>query len=797
MGLRDKFKSFAPNIAGILLASTSLAACSGGGANPVQPSIPDIVAPPSLPDQPPEDGNPDDFKTDEYNTSWGLGAINAANAYALGYTGKDIIIGFVDYNFDFDSDELNFHPASRGVDPALQAIYEAQFGEPASDSPHGQAVAVTAAGVKNDEGIHGVAYDAQVLAVDFFSGVNSYQTTTNGILYTISNPYLYALENGARVINKSLGFDEDDIVSNLPDVDERYTLDYETIAVNAGALLVVSAGNNSDPEPSLSNLEALDRLFRSGTLENGPGAYIIAGAVDENLEIASFSDQAGDSYARNYYLVAPGVDIIAPWVTEADGPGLYYLNGTSFAAPYISGAAALILDRWPSLTAKEVAEILFETATDLGAPGTDSIYGRGLVNLDLALQPVGTSSLATPVGKAPIRGSALSLGPAFGDAASLKGSLSSVMLLDGYDRDFQIDASDLISHRGKSANLENRLNHRRAWTASNLSLAGQTLQYSLGLDDRATPAFALAGQAENDFTSEINATFEFTGTLGNTSWILGTGRNLTEALKRSPVDYRQAYTLSLTGANDNALPQTHSNYMAIARTLSDKSTLLFGAAVGETDGSANHPVAALQADRPTYSIAARLQQYHDRHDWSVELGILREEDAVLGSRSAGGLALTGGAQTAWLNLEADWYFSDLFSAHLAGTGTATLPDQGTGTLFDNVGTLWGSSFTAKLRGQSLLHVNDQLTLSLHQPLRIERAIAELALGQSLDSEGNVIFANEHISLTPSAREIAVELAYSLKVSNWFLEANAGHRMNANHTSGQQDTLMMIGLSRPF
>jgi len=780
--------------AGLLAISTTLAACGGSSSPRLVPVIPTVVTPP---EQPPLDGNPADFKTDEYNRNWGLEAINAASAYAKGYTGDGVIIGLVDFNFDFTSDELNFHSASRGANDDLRAIYEAQFDKPASTQPHGQAVAVVAAGVKNDTDTHGVAYDAEVIAVDFFSGVRRYQETSNGILYTISNPYLYAYENGARVINKSLGFDEDDVVSNLPDVSERYTLEYETTAIEAGALIVASAGNNHDPEPSLSNLEAIERLADRGILNKGPGALIIAGSVDENLEISDFSDRAGDGVARFHYLVAPGERVVVPWTTDADGPGLYYLSGTSFSAPHITGAAALILDRWPSLTAREVADILFETATDLGAAGVDNIYGHGLLNLDAALQPTGQAQLAIKGGAQPVSGAAILLGSAFGDAAGLNAGLSDIMILDSHGRDFQMDASGLVQPSTEKRLLEGALNLRRDQQASSLGLGGLALNYSLARERDYAPAFALTGQAEQSFDPIVDASFEFTGTLGNTTWAVGTGRNLTDALRRQPVDYRAGQTLSVTGANTSPLPGADASYMAVGQPVGGSSMIWLGLSLDQDSGTDRHPVKAFRKDSRTQSVGARFEHFTPNATWALEAGLSREDGSILGSRSAGGLSLAGGADTTWLGAGGIWFFSDHVSASMNGTMTMTHTSARTGSLFDDVGTILGTSFTARLTAVEIMTDADQLSLTLHQPLRVESASAQLTVGDTLDANGNVLYRQRHLSLAPSSRELALELAYRMQLSGWFLEANAGQRFNAGHVANRHDTLFLVGLSKTF
>ena len=66
------------------------------------------------------------------------------------------------------------------------------------------------------------------------------------------------------------------------------------------------------------------------------------------------------------------------------------LSGTSYAAPYVTGVAALIMDKWDNTDAAMTRDIIFNTADDLGAAGTDPIFGRGALNVGRALSPIGS-----------------------------------------------------------------------------------------------------------------------------------------------------------------------------------------------------------------------------------------------------------------------------------------------------------------------------------------------------------------------------------------------------------------------
>ena len=173
-------------------------------------------------------------------------------------------------------------------------------------------------------------------------------------------------------------------------------------------------------------------------------------AVDQNNRIADFSNGCGAS--KDWCIAAPGVEIIMP----NTGGGRQVEDGTSFAAPHVSGAAAVLKSAFPNLTAPQVVALLLTTARDLGAPGVDDVYGHGLVDLEKATRP---------------RPGAVGFRFAYSDSdadegyalddfafASLEDSriVSSPVLspkaqnvpvgfLDGFDRAYQTDLSRLVS----------------------------------------------------------------------------------------------------------------------------------------------------------------------------------------------------------------------------------------------------------------------------------------------------------------------------------------------------------------
>ncbi|MDD9841754.1 MAG: S8 family serine peptidase, partial [Alphaproteobacteria bacterium] len=105
---------------------------------------------------------------------------------------------------------------------------------------------------------------------------------------------------------------------------------------------------------------------------------IFVGALEHGTNnLASYSQKAGSSL-QNDYLVAHDRIFVA------DG-----IRGTSFAAPRVSGAAALIRHKFPNLDGPALKQVLLQTATDLGATGVDDVFGHGRLNIMNALSPVG------------------------------------------------------------------------------------------------------------------------------------------------------------------------------------------------------------------------------------------------------------------------------------------------------------------------------------------------------------------------------------------------------------------------
>ncbi len=166
---------------------------------------------------------------------------------------------------------------------------------------------------------------------------------------------LYAVERSASVINLSFGGP-----GSSPILEEAIT-----VASKKGVLVVAAAGNSS--------VDAAD--FAPANIPY----CITVSAINKQNTLAYFSN-----YGEVVDVSAPGQDIISsvPPFADTDGiaDGYIFFSGTSMAAPYVSGIAALLRANNPEMSSATVENVIYQNCDDAGAPGKDKYYGNGIIN---------------------------------------------------------------------------------------------------------------------------------------------------------------------------------------------------------------------------------------------------------------------------------------------------------------------------------------------------------------------------------------------------------------------------------
>ncbi len=274
---------------------------------------------------------------------WAFDAVDFESAWKLS-TGAGVTVAVVDTGVLGTHEDLA-GSVLPGLDLAADASTYDHAGTGEVDpAGHGTHVAgIIAAHANNGVGIAGAAPGVKILPVRVLdaSGSGSSSDVAEGIIW--------AADHGARVINLSLG--------GGPSPGMQIAIQY---ALSKQVVTFAAAGN----------------AYQDGNQPTYPAAYpeaVAVAAIDQSLNHASFSNTG--SYVD---VAAPG-DLI--WSTYGTGRSQYALmSGTSMATPYATATAALVLAESPNLSAAEVTSAVEGSATDLGAPGRDNVFGYGLIN---------------------------------------------------------------------------------------------------------------------------------------------------------------------------------------------------------------------------------------------------------------------------------------------------------------------------------------------------------------------------------------------------------------------------------
>jgi subtilisin family serine protease len=293
-----------------------------------------------------------------FTDQWGLTKIEAPRAWDLSHGNSSVLVAVVDSGIDWNHPDLAPNYVPLGYDWVYNDA------DPMDDNGHGTHVAgIIAAALNNELGVAGVA-QVSIMAE------KALDMKGEGYESDLASAINHAAEQGAEIISMSWGSYEDSWLIHRALID----------AYRAGVLLVAAAGNDATNE----------RMY--------PAAYdevIAVSATDQNDNPAWFSN-----YGDWVELSAPGVSILSTLWNDYYG----VKSGTSMAAPYVAGVAALVWGVYPEMTRDELRTWLRGHSDDLGEPGFDYVYGYGRINARKAVSipnvaVTGVSSGKTIVGQ--------------------------------------------------------------------------------------------------------------------------------------------------------------------------------------------------------------------------------------------------------------------------------------------------------------------------------------------------------------------------------------------------------------
>ncbi|MGE3769359.1 MAG: S8 family peptidase [Bdellovibrionales bacterium] len=686
--------------------------------------------------------DPANFETSEYNRtsgfggSTGLAQINAAEAYGMGATGTGIKVALIDTGIDVDNVEFT---GAISAD-SINIVTGGQDLE--GPNPHGTWTAGVIGARKNGTYTHGVAFNSELLVIrtdTVTEGCPSGCFSTTNMINALN----YATAHDARIINMSLG--------------TQGTLggSFNNAIANAAAhdiLIVAAAGN--------AGLNSVDTPANLGGSIN---SLLAVGSVDENNVISSWSNRAGSS--KNWYLVAPGQNILT-----TDEEGMALVAGTSFAAPMVSGAAALVMEYAPYLTAAQVAQILLTTATDLGAAGVDDVYGHGLLNVGAALQPVGETTVPSggdvgggeDGGGASTSATTLSLGAAFGNALSGNDLLGRGIMLDSFGRAFGFDMSDRVQSAAYQSNLAGFLDTGRETTTRGVNMGVASLVSSFTTDAKDAHAIRdLKDQdgPQGDTRLALSASFS-----ENSSVTYTHGFGIGQAFGLQADESRVASDLTEQAAFGNAYLNMVEGGNAMIGNLQLAEGLTLDVATGaETGAQSFTSDTHTSGDRS--ATAASLNYEAGSVKVGLNAGIVNEGNSTLGSDSNGALAFGSGSTTQFAGVTARINLKKGLTLAASYTIGQTSIEDAANSLIGSFKDVRSDSFAVALTADDVVRKNDRLTFAVSQPVRVMSGSANLTVPTGVDGAGAVQYTSQRVGLTPTGRQIDIQLGYALALSD--------------------------------
>lgn len=387
------------------------------------------------------------FETAEYTAGRFLTSINASSAYARGYTGAGSTILIIDSGINTNSTEFK-NKILNTIDYTGTGILD-KVG-------HGSNVASIAAAARDGVGMEGVAYDSKLLIAKVTDNTSySFVNALKAVQWGGSQGAIVANISANEVLSASyvkyttqiapgVFKNTDPVYGGVNYYNLSKPADWAKALVGNNIVLVVAAGNagRAYPDNPASFATATDA---NGNLVLG-GRMIIVGNWDQLRNVPSVTTNLAGTICKNvsgstcldryrisdFYIMAPGTSNYGVTANGYTG-----MTGTSQATPVVSGAVAIINQMWPNMKPENIVKLLLVTANK-NIPNYDvNRMGQGLLDLNRATQPVGSLNIPT-TGR-----TGTSAAPLITSGSASLGKISSVMVMDSFQRDFYTTGKSL------------------------------------------------------------------------------------------------------------------------------------------------------------------------------------------------------------------------------------------------------------------------------------------------------------------------------------------------------------------
>ena len=683
------------------------------------------------------------YSVGSYQVSYGYYAINLKAAQTAGYTGKDIKVAV------FDTGLYNTNTRFTGNTVAGYNVFNGTSNTNDMTGSHGTFVSgIIAANMSlgSTANIYGIAPLAKIMPIQIADTTGAYSFTDKQLAAGIN----FATANGAKIFNNSWNN-----TNTLADLSAWYGatkyVGYITntwytqeiaawrTAASKGILNVWAAGNESRIDPGF--YAALPTVVTG--LDS---TWITVVGTDQTGKLASWSNACG--VAKAYCMAAPGDRIISTYGTNSWGSG----SGTSFAAPMVSGAAALMMQKWPTLTGNQIQQILFTTANKTGVYADMTKYGQGMLDLTKAFSPVGTLTVTASNGTVvPLTGSYVASAGAIGSMFAKTMGAIVIAGFDDYKRDYQVNTSAAVMPK-------NSLNY---WGDQMALFAADEVKTKDGV--------AITGSANG-----MRSSFAMVSNKDGVGAAFGS--NISPSLA-----YGAFANGSVRGSDLVLLNSVGNPYMNMAPNSVSTAMGYGNTKVGAfTNTVPKDEMNQMRNDLP--QMAGGIVEHTMKWDGgyvSASLGMVSESNSILGTHSGGALSLGKGANTAFTGITAGFDLDNKWSAFGGATMGYSMIESNQNSMVSSVKGLTSGNAFAGISKTSVFNDTDRMGLVVGMPMRVNSGTATLNAPTGLDMDGNVNFTAYKVGLTSNAVEFSTQAFYNTELSNsQSLGFGLGARFNA-------------------
>ena len=728
---------------------------------------------------------------DSFAEQWGLEAINAHQAYANlrlakgpdERPGYGTTVSFIDTGVNEDDPSLS---SSLPGQNKLEILYDAAENEDGTDFSHGTAV-LSVVGAAPDSwnemnttnqnlielNFQGVAWAANWVMVaipasrssqSFYNPISLSGLQNNDryfetvIKIAFGRDPIYQSISNIDVLNLSFGFNG--IIENYTESELRTNFSnaieaLEQRNVSEKTIIVIAGGNANNYPCRVRTPNCEQRKINAKSVEVFPGLpvriselreHVIAVvAIDRDRKITDFSNFCG--IAADWCIAAPGEDVslayFGPHSSILNTPvqSIFKGGGTSYAAPFVSGGLALMKQLFrDQLSNAELVTRLYSTANKSGEYAVRSIYGQGLMDLGAATSPVGveTLQLGESVGKngSDIRSTSIRLGAAFGDGFGRSLAGREIVTFDQLGAPFWFSISGLTQQTTPES-VQTQLRELLSQRRITRYIAGQRVSFTPGRTGGTIERFSGIPQLQLGILEPLN---------GNKNGHLSLAEN--------------SITLGFRGINGTAVTAF------------------------TTEGiSGVKPVSGI-----TFSWRPNGRYLIFNAGW------LAEKSSLLGTDATGGF---GGftSNSIFNGIRTEFGFNDWQITATAEMGMA-VPNYRE-SIIRRVTPLLSSAY--KLRGTRQFEDGSSFSISLSQPLRVEKGKTSLSIPVGRTKAGEILFSQATANLTPSGRQSNLSFEwYQPMARNNEILLNTTWIHEPGHSKSVNDELrVMAGWSSKF